>query len=126
MPCTKLRRSILEFTNDDSPECGSVTSFTTRSPRADDLINGAPRSIASSIFLTLLQYVVDHDAEENVIGPAEVKRVTEALGGRRRHHGLKGPTGMPVNERYTACEMLWKVPIARSGLVLRSAAGASH
>src|SRR6185295_18299055 len=49
--------------------------------------------------------------KKNVIGPAEVKGASaEALGGYViAYHGLKGTTGMPVNERYYACEILWKV-----------------
>jgi len=49
--------------------------------------------------------------KKNVIGPAEVKGASaEALGAYVvAYHGLKGTTGMPVNERYNASEMLWKV-----------------
>src|SRR5262249_12875284 len=49
--------------------------------------------------------------KKNVIGPAEVKGASaEALGCVvTSWHALKGPTGLPITERYYALEMLWRV-----------------
>ena len=49
--------------------------------------------------------------KRNVIGPAEIKGASaEALGCFvTSYHVLKGPTGLPITERYYALEMLWRV-----------------
>jgi len=49
--------------------------------------------------------------KKNVIGPAEVKGGSaEALGCFvTSYHALKGTTGLPIQERYYALEMLWRV-----------------
>jgi argininosuccinate lyase len=49
--------------------------------------------------------------KKNVIGPAEVKGASaEALGCVvTSYHALKGPTGLPITERYYALEQLWRV-----------------
>jgi argininosuccinate lyase len=49
--------------------------------------------------------------KKNVIGPAEVKgAAAEALGCVvTSYHALKGPTGLPITERYYALETLWRV-----------------
>jgi len=49
--------------------------------------------------------------KKNVIGPAEVKGASaEALGCFvTSYHALKGTTGLPIQERYYALEMLWRV-----------------
>jgi argininosuccinate lyase len=49
--------------------------------------------------------------KKNVIGPAEVKGASaEAIGCVvTAYHALKGPTGLPITERYYALEALWRV-----------------
>jgi argininosuccinate lyase len=49
--------------------------------------------------------------KKNVIGPAEIKGASaEALGCVvTSYHALKGPTGLPVTERYYALEQFWRV-----------------
>jgi argininosuccinate lyase len=49
--------------------------------------------------------------KKNVIGPAEVKGASaEALGCFvASYHALKGPTGLPITERYYGLEQLWRV-----------------
>lgn len=48
--------------------------------------------------------------KKNVIGPQEIKgAAAESLGGlMAAFHALKGPTGLPITERYFALETLWR------------------
>ncbi len=106
--------AILELTNDDSLEVPAVVSILYHSLAkwADDLIQW---STTEYNFVDIPDRYCNTSSimmqKKNVIGPAEVKGASaEALGGYVvAYHGLKGTTGMPVNERYYACEMLWKV-----------------
>jgi argininosuccinate lyase len=106
--------AILELTNDDSLEVPAVVAILYHSLAkwADDLIQW---STIEYNFIDIPERYCNTSSimmqKKNVIGPAEVKGASaEALGGFVvAYHGLKGTTGMPVNERYTACEMLWKV-----------------
>jgi len=105
--------AILELTNDDSLEVPAVVSILYHSLAkwADDLIQW---STSEYNFVDIPDRYCNTSSimmqKKNVIGPAEVKGASaEALGGYVvAYHGLKGPTGMPVTERYHACEMLWK------------------
>lgn len=106
--------AILELTNDDSLEVPAVVSILYHSLAkwADDLIQW---STSEYNFVDIPERYCNTSSimmqKKNVIGPAEVKGASaEALGGYViAYHGLKGTTGMPVNERYYACEILWKV-----------------
>ena len=106
--------AILELTNDDSLEVPAVVSILYHSLAkwADDLIQW---STTEYNFVDIPDRYCNTSSimmqKKNVIGPAEVKGASaEALGGYVvAYHGLKGTTGMPVNERYYACEILWKV-----------------
>jgi len=106
--------AILELTNDDSLEVPAVVSILYHSLAkwADDLIQW---STSEYDFVDIPDRYCNTSSimmqKKNVIGPAEVKGASaEALGGYVvAYHGLKGTTGMPVNERYAACEILWKV-----------------
>ena len=106
--------AILELTNDDSLEVPAVVAILYHSLAkwADDLIQW---STSEYNFIDIPERYCNTSSimmqKKNVIGPAEVKGASaEALGGFVvAYHGLKGTTGMPVNERYNACEILWKV-----------------
>ena len=106
--------AILELTNDDSLEVPAVVSILYHSLAkwADDLIQW---STVEFNFIDIPERYCNTSSimmqKKNVIGPAEVKGASaEALGGFVvAYHGLKGTTGMPVNERYAACEVMWKV-----------------
>ncbi|MCC7485675.1 MAG: argininosuccinate lyase [Burkholderiales bacterium] len=106
--------AILELTNDDSLEVPAVVSILYHSLAkwADDLIQWSTSEFG---FLDVPDAFCNTSSimmqKKNVIGPAEVKGASaEALGGFVvAYHGLKGTTGMPVNERYAACEIMWKV-----------------
>ncbi len=106
--------AILELTNDDSLEVPAMVSILYHSLAkwADDLINW---STSEYSFVEIPDRYCGTSSimmqKKNVVGPAEVKGgAAEALGGYVvAYHGLKGPTGMPVTERYHACEILWKV-----------------
>ena len=106
--------AILELTNDDSLEVPAVVSILYHSLAkwADDLIQWSTTEYG---FLDIPDAYCNTSSimmqKKNVIGPAEVKGASaEALGGYVvAYHGLKGTTGMPVNERYAACEIMWKV-----------------
>ena len=106
--------AILELTNDDSLEVPAVVAvlYHSLAKWADDLIQWSTEEYR---FVAIPDRYCNTSSimmqKKNVIGPAEVKGASaEALGGFVvAYHGLKGTTGMPVNERYTACEMLWKV-----------------
>ncbi|HYC46407.1 MAG TPA: argininosuccinate lyase [Burkholderiales bacterium] len=106
--------AILELTNDDSLEVPAAVSILYHSLAkwADDLIQWS--TIEYDFVEVPERYCITSSImmqKKNVIGPAEVKGASaEALAGYvAAYHGLKGTTGMPVNERYVACEMLWKV-----------------
>lgn len=106
--------AILELTNDDSLEAPAVVSvlYHSLAKWADDLINWSTEEYR---FVDIPDRYCNTSSimmqKKNVIGPAEVKGGSaEALGAYVvAYHGLKGPTGMPVNERYNACEQFWKV-----------------
>jgi argininosuccinate lyase len=106
--------AILELTNDDSLEVPAVVSILYHSLAkwADDLIQWSTTEYG---FLDIPDAYCNTSSimmqKKNVVGPAEVKGASaEALGGYVvAYHGLKGTTGMPVNERYAACEIMWKV-----------------
>lgn len=106
--------AILELTNDDSLEVPAVAAILYHSLAkwADDLINWSTEEYR---FVDIPDRYCNTSSimmqKKNVIGPAEVKGASaEALGAFVvAYHGLKGPTGMPVNERYNACEMFWRV-----------------
>ena len=106
--------AILELTNDDSLEVPAVVSvlYHSLAKWADDLIQFSTEEYR---FLDIPDRYCNTSSimmqKKNVIGPAEVKGASaEALAAYVvAYHGLKGPTGMPVTERYHACEMLWKV-----------------
>jgi argininosuccinate lyase len=106
--------AILELTNDDSLEVPAVVSILYHSLAkwADDLIQW---STTEYNFVDIPDRYCNTSSimmqKKNVIGPAEVKGASaEALAAYVvAYHGLKGTTGMPVNERYCACEALWKV-----------------
>lgn len=106
--------AILELTNDDSLEVPAVVAILYHSLAkwADDLIQWSTTEFG---FFDIPDAYCNTSSimmqKKNVVGPAEVKGASaEALGGFViAYHGLKGTTGMPVNERYAACEMMWKV-----------------
>jgi argininosuccinate lyase len=106
--------AILELTADDSLDAPAVLAVLYHSLArwADDLILWSTREFhfveipdrfcnTSSIMMQ----------KKNVVGPAEVKgAAAEALGCFvTSYHALKGPTGLPVQERYYALEQLWRV-----------------
>jgi argininosuccinate lyase len=106
--------AILELNADDSLEVPMAIALCYHSLAkwADDLILWSTREFdfvdipdrfcnTSSIMMQ----------KKNVIGPAEVKGASaEALGCVvTSYHALKGPTGMPITERYYALEQLWRV-----------------
>jgi argininosuccinate lyase len=106
--------AILELNADDSLEVPMVFSILYHSMAkwADDLILWSTREYdfvdipdrfcgTSSIMMQ----------KKNVIGPAEVKGGSaEALACVvSSYHALKGPTGLPINERYQALDMMWRV-----------------
>ncbi|MCS0503175.1 argininosuccinate lyase [Ancylobacter mangrovi] len=106
--------AILELTADDSLEVPMVFSILCHSMAkwADDLILWTTREFdfveipdrfcgTSSIMMQ----------KKNVIGPAELKaNSAEAIACVvSSYHALKGPTGLPINERYQALDMLWRV-----------------
>ena len=106
--------AILELTSDDNLEVPAAVAILYHSLAkwADDLIQW---STSEYNFIDVPDRYCNTSSimmqKKNVIGPAEVKGASaEALGGFVvAYHGLKGTTGMPVNERYNACEILWKV-----------------
>ncbi|PYM15573.1 MAG: argininosuccinate lyase [Candidatus Rokuibacteriota bacterium] len=106
--------AILELNADDSLDVPAAIALLYHSLAkwADDLILWSTREFhfveipdrfcqTSSIMMQ----------KKNVIGPAEVKGASaEALGCFvTSYHALKGPTGLPVTERYYALEQLWRV-----------------
>ncbi|HLI12057.1 MAG TPA: argininosuccinate lyase [Alphaproteobacteria bacterium] len=106
--------AILELTADDSIETPAVIAvlYHSMAKWADDLILWSTSEFGffdipdrfcgtSSIMMQ----------KKNVIGPAEVKGASaEALGCFvSSYHALKGPTGLPITERYYALDTLWRV-----------------
>ncbi len=106
--------AILELTNDDSLEVPAVVSvlYHSLAKWADDLIQWSTSEYG---FVEVPDRYCNTSSimmqKKNVVGPAEVKGgAAEALGAYVvAFTGLKGPTGMPVTERYHACEQLWRV-----------------
>lgn len=106
--------AILELTADDSLDTPMAVAllYHTMAKWADDLILWSTKEFdfidipdrfcqTSSIMMQ----------KKNVIGPAEVKGASaEALGCVvASYHALKGPTGLPITERYYALETFWRV-----------------
>jgi argininosuccinate lyase len=106
--------AILELTNDDSLEVPAVVAvlYHTLARWADDLIQWSTSEFG---FIDVPDRYCNTSSimmqKKNVIGPAEVKGgSSEALGCFvTSFHALKGTTGLPIQERYYALEMLWKV-----------------
>ncbi|MGH7388579.1 MAG: argininosuccinate lyase [Candidatus Rokuibacteriota bacterium] len=106
--------AILELTTDDSLEVPMAVALLYHSLAkwADDLILW---STSEFHFVDVPDRFCNTSSimmqKKNVIGPAEVKGgAAEALGCVvTSYHALKGPTGLPVQERYYALETLWRV-----------------
>ncbi len=106
--------AILELTTDDSLEVPMAVALLYHSLAkwADDLILW---STSEFHFVDIPDRFCNTSSimmqKKNVIGPAEVKGgSSEALGCVvTSYHALKGPTGLPVQERYYALEALWRV-----------------
>jgi len=106
--------AILELTTDDSLEVPMALAILYHSLAkwADDLILW---STSEFHFVDIPDRFCNTSSimmqKKNVIGPAEVKGgSSEALGCVvTSYHALKGPTGLPVQERYYALEQLWRV-----------------
>ena len=106
--------AILELTADDSLDAPMVIALLYHSMAkwADDLILW---STSEFHFLDIPDRFCNTSSimmqKKNVIGPAEIKGASaEALGCVvTSYHALKGPTGLPVTERYYALEQLWRV-----------------
>ena len=106
--------AILELTADDSLDAPTVIALLYHSMAkwADDLILW---STSEFHFLDIPDRFCNTSIimmqKKNVIGPAEIKGASaEALGCVvTSYHALKGPTGLPVTERYYALEQLWRV-----------------
>jgi len=106
--------AILELTTDDSLEVPMALALLYHSLAkwADDLILW---STSEFHFVDIPDRFCNTSSimmqKKNVIGPAEVKgAAAEALGCVvTSYHALKGPTGLPVQERYYALETLWRV-----------------
>jgi argininosuccinate lyase len=106
--------AILELTADDSLEVPMVLALLYHSMAkwADDLILWSTSEFG---FVDVPDRFCNTSSimmqKKNVIGPAEVKgAAAEALGCVvTSYHALKGPTGLPITERYYALETLWRV-----------------
>ena len=106
--------AILELTADDSLDVPMVLAvlYHSMAKWADDLILW---STSEFHFLDIPDRFCNTSSimmqKKNVIGPAEIKGASaEALGCVvTSYHALKGPTGLPVTERYYALEQLWRV-----------------
>lgn len=106
--------AILELTPDDSLDVPVVIAvlYHAMAKWADDLILW---STSEFDFLDIPDRFCNTSSimmqKKNVIGPAEVKgAAAEALGCVvTSYHALKGPTGLPITERYYALETLWRV-----------------
>jgi argininosuccinate lyase len=106
--------AILELTADDSLDVPMVVALLYHSMAkwADDLILWSTKEFD---FIDIPDRFCQTSSvmmqKKNVIGPAEVKGASaEALGCVvTSYHALKGPTGLPITERYYALETLWRV-----------------
>ncbi len=106
--------AILELTPDDSLDVPMVLSilYHTMAKWADDLILWSTSEFA---FVEIPDRFCNTSSimmqKKNVIGPAEIKgAAAEALGCVvTSYHALKGPTALPITERYYALDMLWRV-----------------
>lgn len=106
--------AILEMNADDSLDVPAVIAvlYHSMAKWADDLIQW---STSEYNFIDFPDRYCNTSSimmqKKNVIGPAEVKGSSaEALGCFvTSYHALKGTTGLPIQERYYALEMLWKV-----------------
>ena len=106
--------AILELTADDSLDVPMAIAllYHTLAKWADDLILW---STAEFDFIDVPDRFCQTSSimmqKKNVIGPAEVKGASaEAIGCVvTSYHALKGPTGLPITERYYALETLWRV-----------------
>lgn len=106
--------AILELTADDSLDVPMVLALLYHSMAkwADDLILWSTSEFG---FIDIPDRFCNTSSimmqKKNVIGPAEIKGASaEALGCVvTSYHALKGPTGLPITERYYALDMLWRV-----------------
>jgi argininosuccinate lyase len=106
--------AILELNADDSLDVPMAVAllYHTLAKWADDLILWSSSEFA---FVDIPDRFCNTSSimmqKKNVIGPAEVKGASaEALGCVvTSYHALKGPTGLPITERYYALETLWRV-----------------
>jgi argininosuccinate lyase len=106
--------AILELTPDDSLDVPMVLAllYHTLAKWADDLVLWSTSEFA---FVDIPDRYCNTSSimmqKKNVIGPAEIKgAAAEALGCVvTSYHALKGPTGLPITERYYALDMLWRV-----------------
>lgn len=106
--------AILELTPDDSLDVPAVLAvlYHSMAKWADDLILWSTSEFG---FVDIPDRFCNTSSimmqKKNVIGPAEVKGASaEALGCVvTSYHALKGPTALPITERYYALEMLWRV-----------------
>ena len=106
--------AILEMNADDSLDVPAVIAvlYHSMAKWADDLIQW---STSEYNFIDFPDRYCNTSSimmqKKNVIGPAEVKGASaEALGCFvTSYHALKGTTGLPIQERYYALEMLWRV-----------------
>ncbi len=106
--------AILELNADDSLDVPMAVAllYHTLAKWADDLILWSTSEFA---FVDIPDRFCNTSSimmqKKNVIGPAEVKGASaEALGCVvTSYHALKGPTGLPITERYYALEALWRV-----------------
>ena len=106
--------AILELNADDSLDVPAVIAvlYHSLAKWADDLIQW---TTSEYDFASIPDRYCNTSSimmqKRNVIGPAEVKGGSaEALGCFvTSYHALKGTTGLPIQERYYALEMLWRV-----------------
>src|SRR5436190_15066874 len=106
--------AILELNADDSLDVPMAAAllYHTLAKWADDLILWSTSEFA---FVDIPDRFCNTSSimmqKKNVIGPAEVKgAAAEALGCVvTSYHALKGPTGLPITERYYALDQLWSV-----------------
>ena len=106
--------AILELNADDSLDVPMAVAllYHTLAKWADDLILWSTSEFG---FVDIPDRFCNTSSimmqKKNVIGPAEVKGASaEALGCVvTAYHALKGPTGLPITERYYALEALWRV-----------------
>src|SRR5262245_57215218 len=106
--------AILELNADDSLDVPMAVAllYHTLAKWADDLILWSTSEFA---FVDIPDRYCNTSSimmqKKNVIGPAEIKgAAAEALGCVvTSYHALKGPTALPVTERYYALDMLWRV-----------------